>query len=319
MPMPILAFVLFAGLMSGATAQTWPERQVRVVVPYAAGSVPDILARLIFDPVRESTGRPFVVENRPGAAGMIGTEAVAKAVPDGHSLVFAPAGPLVTNKLLYRKMSYDPMRDLAPVALVAEAPTILVAGNDVRAKDARELLVEMADPGRRLAYASPGHGTLGHLAMAFLVSRSGGNVPHAPYPGSPQIVASLIAGDVHLAALPPPAVAPSIKAGKIKALAVVGPKRNTTLPDLPTLKEQGIDFDRIGWFGIATTAGTPAQVVERIHREIESALRVPQVVKAYAKFGMEVGDKGPAAFAAYMQDELREWEPVIRKNNITLD
>jgi len=153
-------------------AQGWPTRTVRVIVPYAAGSVPDALARSLFDKVQQSTGGTFVVENKVGAAGMIGTDLVAKARPDGHTLVVAPSGPLVTNALLYRKMPYDPIKDIEPVAQIAETLMVLVTANSVAATDIRSLLGEMASD-RKMSYASPGNGTLGHLAMAYLVSRSG--------------------------------------------------------------------------------------------------------------------------------------------------
>jgi tripartite-type tricarboxylate transporter receptor subunit TctC len=232
--MKILSALLGATLCSPAVvqAQAWPSHQVRIVVPYAAGSTPDSIARLIFDRVQKATGKAMVIDNKPGASGMIGTDQVAKATPDGYTLVLGPAGPLATNALLYKKMSYDPVKNLVPVALVAETPTILVASNATPVNDAGALLKAMADPKSRLTYGSPGAGTLGHLNMAYLASRaSGGDVAHAPYGGSPQIVTALIANDIQLAALPPLAVAPFVKSGKIKAIATIGPRRSSALPE----------------------------------------------------------------------------------------
>ncbi|ODU69325.1 MAG: hypothetical protein ABT05_02255, partial [Lautropia sp. SCN 66-9] len=230
------------------------------------------------------------------------------------------SGPLAANVLLYKKMPYDPLKDLAPVALVAETPTILVASNATSANDASGLLKMMADANNRMAYASPGAGTLGHLNMAYLVSRSGAaNIPHVPYPGSPQIISALIANDVQMAALPPPAVVSHVKAGKFKAIATIGPRRSSALPDVPTLKEQGIDFEPVGWFGVATTAGTPPDILEAIHRYIGAALKDPEVASAYRTQGLDVADLGPKAFAAYIDEEIVRWKPVIQRFGISLD
>ncbi|MBN9473490.1 MAG: hypothetical protein ABS43_20420 [Bordetella sp. SCN 67-23] len=320
MKIAIALVAALCAMSSGfAHAQAWPRKNVRVIVPYGPGSVPDTLARLIFENVQKTSGQVVVVENRAGAAGMIGAGAVARAEPDGYTLVLAPAGPLATNALLYKKMPYDPLRDLAPVAMVAETPTVLVASTAVHAGRAADLLVAMRDPSRRMAYASPGNGTLGHLAMAYLVALSGGDVPHAPYAGSPQIVSALIANDVQMAVLPPLAVAPFIKSGKIDAVAIVGPRRTPMLAQIPTLKEQGIDFDPIGWFGLAAPAATPPAVLQAIHAAVAAALRDPKVVDYYRSQGMDPADLGPAAFSDYIARELDRWRPIIARNAISLD
>ncbi len=302
------------------TTALWPNKTVRVIVPYGPGSTPDAIARLIFDKVQKSTGQPMVVENKPGAAGMIGTDIVAKAAPDGHTLVVAPSGPLATNALLYKKMPYDAAKDLSPVALIAETPTILVASNGVGVSNAKELMKAMAESKVRMAYASPGAGTLGHLNMAYLVSRAeGADVPHIPYAGSPQIISALIANDVQMAALPPLAVAQQVKAGKIKSIGTIGPSRSIALPDLPTLREQGIDFAPVGWFGISTTGGAASDVVNTIYRHVSAALSDPEVIAAYRTQGLDAVDKGPLAFASYISDEIARWKPLIQKYNIALD
>jgi tripartite-type tricarboxylate transporter receptor subunit TctC len=313
-----LAFSLQAAAQT--TAAAWPTRSVRVVVPYAAGSTPDAIARLVFERVQKNTGQSVVIENKPGAAGMIGTDLVAKAAADGHTLVIAPAGPLATNALLYKKMPYDPVKDLAPVALVAETPTILVTSTAVPARNAQELLKLMADPKSRMAYASPGAGTLGHLNIAYLVSRADtADIPHVPYAGSPQILTAMIANDVQMAALPPLAVVQQIKAGRIKAIATIGPRRSAALPELPTLKEQGVDFEPVGWFGIATTAGTSPEVLSAIHRQISAAMKDPEVAAAYRTQGLDLVDLGPRPFAAYIAEEIGRWKPVIQRYGIALD
>lgn len=304
---------------AGVSAEKWPHKPVRVIVPYGPGSTPDTIARLLFGKVQKSTGQPIVIENKPGAAGMIGADAVAKSAPDGYTLLLAPSGPLVTNALLYKKMSYDPLKDLAPVALVAETPSVLVASNAVAARNLQELLRAMADPSGKMAYGSPGIGTLSHLSMAYLVSQSGGDVPHAAYGGSSQIVTALIANDVQMAVLPPLAVAPFVKSGKMKAIAVIGPRRSATLPNVPTLNEQGVKFEPVGWFGVAASGRTPKDILEKIHAAIASALKDPELANFYQAQGLEVVDKGPQDFAAYMQKDLAQWRPIIVRNKITLE
>ena len=305
--------------LSEAFAADWPNKQVRVVVPYAAGSTPDSIARLLFDRVQKATGQTMLIDNKPGAAGMIGANLVANSPADGYTLLLAPAGPLVTNALLYKKMSYDPMKDLAAVALVAETPSILVASNALAARSAQEMLRLMADVNSKITYASPGNGTLGHLSVAYLVSQSGGEVPHAAFGGSPQLIAALIANDVQVAALPPQAVASFVTSGKIKALGVVGPQRSAVLPNVPTLKEQGIAFEAVGWFGVATRAGTPPDVLRQIHAAISAALKAPELIKAYQSQGLEVVDLGPKEFTAYIKREFEQWKPVIERNKISIE
>lgn len=188
------------------------------------------------------------------------------------------------------------------------------------ARNAQELLKLMADPKSRMAYASPGAGTLGHLNMAYLVSRADtADIPHVPYAGSPQILTAMIANDVQMAALPPRAVVQQIKAGRIKAIATIGPRRSAALPELPTLKEQGVDFEPVGWFGIATTAGTSPEVLSAIHRQISAAMKDPEVAAAYRTQGLDLVDLGPRPFAAYIAEEIGRWKPVIRRYGIALD
>ncbi|OWT54228.1 ABC transporter substrate-binding protein [Candidimonas nitroreducens] len=313
--------LVFAGMLCSAAvqAQGWPTKTVHVIVPYGPGSTPDTIARLIFDRVQKNTGQSMIVENKSGAAGMIGAQYVARSAPDGSTLMLAPAGPLETNALLYKKMSYDPLKDLAPVMLVAQTPTVLVVSKDVKAGNIKQLLGEMQADQGHMSYASPGVGTLGHLDMAYLVSRAHAHIPHIAYQGSPKIITALIRGDVQMAALPPLAVMPMIKAGRIKPIAVIGPKRSFLLPDVPTLKEQGIDFGPVGWFGMATAAGVPQATLEEMHRQIALALEDPMVAKSYRAQGLETADLGPQAFSAYIQEDMKLWRPIIAQNHISLD
>lgn len=304
----------------GANAQDWPSKPLRIVVPWGAGSTPDVLARAVFNHVSKSIGQPAIIDNRPGAGGMIGADTVAKAAPDGHTLLIAPSGPLVTNAFLYKKMAYDPQKDLVPVSLLGENSLLLVVGPAVKARTAPEFLSEISQSGAKMAYGSPGVGTVGHLAMAYLVNRVQSDVAHVPFPSSPQVITALLAGDVHATVTTSaPAWLQQIKAGRLRAIAAVGSKRNFQLPDLPTLKEQGIDFDSGSWLGVAAPAGTPHPLLERIHKEIAAALKQPDVIESFRGQGTEVSDKGPADFAAFLRKEAALWKPIIVHNNITLD
>jgi tripartite-type tricarboxylate transporter receptor subunit TctC len=316
-----LAAVFAASALLGAHAQTddWPQKTVRIIVPYGPGSQPDAMARTVADRLAKNTGKPFIVDNKPGAAGMLGADITAKAAADGYTLLATPSGPLSTNALLYKKMPYNPLKDLVPVALLAETPIVLVVAPQMKARNLSELMAEMAAPGARLAYGSSGNGTQGHLSMAYLVNRTGADIPHIPYAGSPQIVTALIAGDIQIAAMPPLTVIPQIKAGKLRAIAAIGPTRHFMLPDLPTAKEQGVDLDVPGFVGIAATAGTPKPVIDRINTELAKALKSPDVVDAIHAQGMEVSGKGPADFRVYLENETKRWAPVIEKNKIVLD
>lgn len=314
------ALILAAACLGiGATqAASWPQKQVRVIVPYAAGSVTDTMARLVFDQVQRNTGQPFVVENRGGASGMIGTSIVTKAAPDGYTLVVAPSAPLATNALLYKKLPYD-LKDLTPVALLGETPSVLLVSNQIPANSAPELLKFMGNPQNRLAYASPGVGTLSHLYMAYLVSLSGGELPHIVYQSGGQIMTGLIANDIQVATMPPIGIGAFVSQGKMKAIAMVGPRRSPLMPNLATLREQGIDFAPVGWFGVATTGGTPADVVAAINKAITTALKDPAVLEALNQRGMDVIEKTAPEFASYVSEDLARWRPFVAKHKITVE
>lgn len=313
-----LLIAAFGMGLHGAQAANWPTKQVRVIVPYAAGSVTDNIARIVFDQVQRSTGQTFVIENRGGASGMIGTAVVAKAAPDGHTLVVAPSAPLATNSLLYKKLPYD-LKELTPVALIGETPSVLLVSNQVPANNAPDLLKFMGNPQNRLAYASPGVGTLSHLYMAYLVSLSGGELPHIVYQSGGQIMTGLMANDIQVATMPPIGVGGFVAQGKMKAVAMVGPRRSALLPNLATLREQGIDFAPVGWFGVATTGGTPADVVAAMNKAITTALKEPAVLESLNQKGIDVIGMTAPEFAAYVSDDLARWRPFVAKHKITID
>jgi tripartite-type tricarboxylate transporter receptor subunit TctC len=301
-------------------AESWPSKTVRVVVPFGPGSTPDLLARLVADRLSQTLKQSFIVENRPGAGGNIGTLAVARAAPDGYTIGLSITGPLVNNTVLYSKLPYDPFKDLAPVTLAAVQPSVLAVSPSLGVNSAQELIALLRRNPGKYNYASLGAGTVAHLAMELVKVRSGTYIVHIPYPSSPSAVMSIIAGDTQMGTLPPAAVMPQVRAGKLKALAVTTGTRSPLLPELPTFKESGIpDVEATAWLGFVVPAAVPAPLVERINRELVAALRDPAVADKLRAQYMEPAPGTPKEFAEFMQAELRRWTPVIRRAGVTLD
>ena len=311
--------ITLAAVALSAFAQDWPTGNVRVVVPYGPGSTPDIVARVVSERLSTRLGKPFVVDNKPGAGGMLGTDLVAKAAPDGQTIGISIAGPLAVNTLLYRKMPYDPS-ELAPVTIAATQASVVVAAPSLNVGTASELVTLLkANPGK-YNYSSMGAGSISHLAMEALAARSGTQIVHVPYAGSGPAVAALLAGDTQLAALPAAAVMGHIKAGKLKALAVATEKRSPALPELPTLKEAGIEnVFADAWMGFVVPAKTPEPIVARLYDEISKALGDPEVRAKLAAQYMDVVANTPGEFRAAMKADVDRWKPVIDKNGIKLD
>jgi len=315
-----LAILALALAASNGIAQEWPMGALRVVVPFGPGSTPDFVARLVADRLSHRLGKPVVVDNKPGAGGMLGTDTVAKAAPDGLTIGISISGPLAVNALLYKKMPYDPATDLAPITIAATQASVLVAAPGLGVSSASELIALLkANPGK-YNYSSMGAGSISHLAMEALAARSATRLVHVPYPGSAPAVLALLSGDTHLAALPAAAVMSHIKAGKLKALAVATEQRSAALPDLPTLREAGIEnVFADAWMGFIVPARTPAAIVERLRAEITRVLAEPEIRDKLRAQYMDVVANSPAEFRAAMKADVERWKPVIEKNAIKLD
>jgi tripartite-type tricarboxylate transporter receptor subunit TctC len=312
--------LLFGLLCTASLAQDWPHRAVHLIVPFPAASSPDIFARLLADRMAADLRQPVVVDNKPGASGMIGTDAIAKAPPDGYTFGVSITGPLVNNTLLYRKMAYDPFTDLAPITLAVTQPCVLVANKDFKAADLPQALAELKRQPGKFNYASLGTGTMAHLSMELIANLSGTAIVQVPYPGSGQAVQALIAGDVSLACLPASAVVALVKSGRLKALAIASKKPSPLLPGVKTLAEQGLPgFEANAWIGVVAPAKTPPAILERLHDEVVRVLRQPDMRHALEQQMIEPVGNTPEQFAAYMREELERWGPVIRRNNIALD
>jgi tripartite-type tricarboxylate transporter receptor subunit TctC len=303
-----------------AVADDWPAKPVHVIVAFAPGSTPDVLARLVSERLALRIGKPVIVENKPGAAGNIGTDAVAKAAPDGYTLGVTISGPLAANTLLFKKLPYNPQTDIEPLTIAATQPSVLVVAPGVDVSDMPALLGKLQGNQGKFNYASMGTGSISHLAMAAVASRSGADIVHVPYPGSGQAVTSLLAGDTQMAVLPAAAVMPHVRAGKLKALAVATAQRSSVLPDLPTLAESGLpDIQGDAWMGFIAPARTPAAIVARLQREISQIVKSDDMKQKLQAQLMEPVGSTSAEFRATLQSDLARWQPVIRKNNITLD
>lgn len=316
----IAAWCALALLSTAVLAQDWPARPVKIIVPFAPASTPDVLARLLAEKLQARLNKPFVVDNKQGAGGMLGTDAVAKSAADGYTLGVSVVGPLVNNRYLYKKMPYDPAKDLAPVVLAVNQPSLLVVRNELPVNSVAELIAELKKHPGKFNYASIGNGSLSHLAMALIALKSGTDIVHVPYAGSSQAVLAILAGETQMACLPALAVLPQVKAGKLRVLGVASAKRSPLLPQVPTLQEQGLsDVDAGAWVGVVIPAATPAAVQQQIHHEISVVLTDGVVVKALREQMMEVVNGTPQSFANFLREQDERWAPVIAKNKITLD
>jgi tripartite-type tricarboxylate transporter receptor subunit TctC len=317
-----LGFVLM-GLMlalAPATAQDWPPKTVRIMVPFGPGSTPDIVARLIAENLGQKyPGSAFVVENKPGASGNIGTDAVAKAEPDGATIGVSIGGPLAINTILFSKLPYDPKKDIAAVTQLVTMPSALVVNNSLGVNSVAELVALLKkDPGK-YNFASIGNGSLSHLAMEGIVQKSGGKMVHVPYQGSPAAMTAVLRNDAQMACLPAIAVTPHVGTGNVKILAVSLPKRSTFLPDIPTLKESGIDVEADTWMGMIAPGGTPAAIVDKINRDVAEAIKTPAIREKLAAQLMEPVGNSPAAFRAVIDAEISRWAPIIKAADIKIN
>lgn len=315
----ILLFVIVMFSL-GATAQTYPSKPVRVVIPYPAGSTPDIVGRLLSERLQKALGQPFVVENRTGAAGNIGADAVAKSAPDGYTLLVAINGPVAVNKYLFKSMTYDPDRDLLPISLLASSPQMLVVTPAVPANSFQAFVqYARSNPGR-LSYGSVGSGSASHLTMELLKSDAKLFMVHIPYRGFPPAVTDMLAGNIDAMFAIIPAVLPQVRAGKMKALAVTSLKRNALVPEVPSVAELGYpQLESLAWIGLLAPAGTPGDIISRLSVETMQGMQAPDAREALGKQGFDVVASTPEAFSRWIKAESNKWARVIRASGATVD
>jgi tripartite-type tricarboxylate transporter receptor subunit TctC len=313
----VLAMVALA---AGAHAQDWPQRPVRIVVPFAAGSSPDILARIVNDKLAARIGQPLIVDNKPGAGGNTGTDQASKSQPDGYTFLLSVNAPLVYNTVLYKNLPYDPFKDLVPVSLAATTPNVCAVSNAMNVDSVKGWLAAMKQNPGKFNFASTGNGSISHLGVELIKLKTNSFAVHIPYASSGQAVTAIIQGDVQYACLPPVTVMPQAKAGRLKALAVTSAERSALLPELPTLRESGLpDIQAVPWFAYMAPKGTPPEVVQRMSREIAVVLKDPETVKRLQTAYFDPVGSTPEALAKFMGEELVRWKPVIQRAGLKPD
>jgi tripartite-type tricarboxylate transporter receptor subunit TctC len=294
-------------------AQAWPSRPIKLVVPFPPGSSPDIIARLIAEPLAQSLGQPIVIDNRPGAGGNLGTGAVAKAEPDGYTFLFTIQGPLVTAPLLSKGLAYDPVKELAPVSLVATSPNVLVVDPKLGAATLADFVRIARQKKGQLNYGSVGNGSASHLAMELFKSRAGIDVVHVPYQGFPQVVNAILGGQVQAAFMVPGIAMGQVRAGKLNALGVTTLGRAASLPELPTLVELGHPgFEAISWQAVLAPAKTPRPIIERVAGELVRIVKSEQVRGKMLGQYFSAAGTAPEALAELMKTERERWAKVIK-------
>jgi len=316
-----LLFGLLALLIveSPAAQSNYPEKSIRLVVGFPPGSSVDIVARLLGQRLTEALGKPLVVENVAGAAGNIAAERVARAVPDGYTLALAANAQIIINPSLY-KLSFDPVKDFAPVSQVYVSPSILVVHNAVPAKSVQELLVLARTQPGGLTFASGGSGSSSHLAGALFKSMVGIDIREVPYKGVVAAIPDLLGGRVTMMFSPSAAVLPLVREGKLRALAVTSLKRSPALPELPTVSESGVrGFEATLWGGLVAPAGAPATIVRKLHLETVKALAQADVRAKFADLGLETIGNSPDEFAAAIKSEIPQWAKVIKESGMKPD
>jgi tripartite-type tricarboxylate transporter receptor subunit TctC len=302
-----------------AHAQEWPTKTVRIIVPFAAGATPDIVARLLAERLQEQLGQTFIVENKPGASGNAGTDAVAKAAPDGATIGVSIGGPLAINTLLFAHLPYDPRKDLALITTLVTQPSALAVNESLGVSNVPQLVdLIRRNPGK-YNFGSIGTGSLSQLAMEAIALRSGTRLVHVPYASSPQAVTALMRNEVQMVCLPAISITPQLGDGVIKLLAISTAKRSPLLPGVPTLKESGIDVQADAWMGLIAPAGLSAPVVERINHVVVEAITSPAIrQKLFAQL-MEPIPGTPAEFRARIDADIGRWRPVIDTAKIKVE
>jgi tripartite-type tricarboxylate transporter receptor subunit TctC len=316
----LFTLLLLAASALHVSAQPWPPKTVHVISPFAAGSTPDIGARIVADGLAAKyPGSAFIVEDKPGASGNIGTDAIAKAAPDGTTIGVSIGGPLAINTLLFANLPYDPKTDVTPITQLITQPSALVVNTDLKVNSVAELIALLkANPGT-FNFASIGNGSLSHLAMEAVALKSGTKVVHVPYPGSPQATLAIMRNDAQMGILPAASVVPQAKAGKLKLLAVSTAKRSPYLPDVPTLKESGIDVDADAWMALIGPGNLSKALTDAINKDAIDIINSPSVRDKLAVQLMEPVGSTPEALRDRMNAEIARWAPVIKAANVKLE
>ena len=301
-------------------AQAWPTHAVKIVVPAPAGSSLDIVARLLADKLKDRWGQPVLVDNKPGAGGMLGVDVAAKAPPDGHTLALGFNGPIAFAPFLYKKMPYDPAKDLAPVIMTTSQPNVLAVNANLPIKTARDFVAWAKARDGKTNYSSLGQGSSAHLTMALMMSEAGFTATHVPFNGSPPAAFAVAQGEVDATFMTAPALLPHVKSGKVRLIATSAAQRPDSLKDLPTLAEAGYpQIESMAWNGLFTAAGTPTAVINKINTDVNAALRDPAVVALLDSQGLTAVGGSADDFKRVLEADAKRWGVIIQKAGIKLD
>lgn len=318
---------LIAGLALGLAAMTaaqaasnWPSRPIRLIATYGPGSSIDIIARLIAKPLSEQLGQSVVVENKPGAGGDLGTDFVAKADKDGYTIGFASAGPITVNPNARAKMPYDSMKDLAPVAMIATGPNVLLVNPSLPVNNLQELIAYIKANPDKVSFASAGMGTSGHIAGEMFQHLSKTTILHVPYKGNSEAITDTLGGRTSMVISGVPPILSFVKSGQLRAIAVADVKRSPLLPDVPTVAEAGLPgAESVAWYGIVAPAGTPPEILDRLHDEINKAVNTPEVQEKFSNLGIVAASDSRADFGKQMTDEHARFKELFKQINLVMD
>ncbi|KWT97033.1 MULTISPECIES: tripartite tricarboxylate transporter substrate binding protein [unclassified Variovorax] len=314
----VLGFLAMLLCSAQAMAQGWPERPIKWIIPYAAGGTSDTLTRIVGQKLGERLGQPIVIENKAGAGGNLGSDFVAKAPPDGYTLLLGNIGPMAVNRTLTKNLPYDPERDFVPISLLMAYGNVIMVNNDFEAKTLKDLLAYAKT--NNVSYAGNGVGTSLHLTGEMLAKRAGIKLTHVPYRGGPPGLVDAMAGVVPMVIDPMSSSIPLVNGGKLRALAVTSPERSPLLPQVPTVAEQGLPgFEVTGWVGVLVPKGTPEPIVKRLVAEFTAIMQLPEIRKAVADMGSYVPPLGPEYFAKYIGSETARWKELITSANIKVE
>lgn len=303
-----------------ACAQDWPPKNVRIIAPFGAGSTPDIVARLLAENLQQKyPASSFVVENKAGAGGNTGTDAVAKADPDGSTIGVSIGGPLAINTILFSKLPYDPKKDIAAVTQLVTMPSALAVSKSLGVNSLAELIALLKREPGKYNFGSIGNGSVSHLSMEAIALKSNARLVHVPYASSPAAMTALLRNDVQMAVLAAISVTPHVATGDVKILAITLPKRSVFLPDIPTLKESGIDVEADTWQGLIAPGGTPAAIIDKINKDVVEAIRTPAIREKLASQLMEPVGNSPAEFRAVIDAEISRWAPIIKAADVKIN
>ncbi|NPC54315.1 Bug family tripartite tricarboxylate transporter substrate binding protein [Caenimonas soli] len=315
-----LGLVLVSAFATAAFAQAWPAKPIKLIVPFPAGGGTDIIGRELGQKLAANTGWTVIVDNKPGSGGNLGVDAAAKSAPDGYTVVLGQTSNLAINPTLYSKLPYDPVKDLAPVSMVASAPLVLVVAADSPYKTLADLVAAARSKPLELNYATSGNGTVAHLATELFQRTANVKLTHVPYKGAAQGATDLIGGQVQIYVSSVPTLIGHIKGGKMRALAVTSAKRADDLPQVPTVAESGYKgFEAVTWFGIAGPAKLPKEVVAKLNAEINKALQAPDLLKKLSDQGADVAGSTPEQFGKLIHDDIARWGKVVKESGAKVD